>query len=203
MATRESTSMTPAAALARHLEWLEYALSAAREEQVRRRGRLDKATAKNRDRRTVRLAEVTAEVDELAALVQGIKDIQVAAAAAKPAAGSGSKAPAARRGSTKASATKRASTTKRASATSASTRRAATSTGRRGPRRAGASGTKPAAAPADTTAATNGTGPAAAPKPRASSSSKRGSAAKKPAASPKAPATRTRRSPSRRTGSSS
>jgi len=209
MATSEPVSMTPAAALARHLEWLEYALTAAREEQDRRRGRLDKATSKNRERRTVRLAEVTAEVDELAALVQGIKDIQAAATAAKPAAGSGSKAPAARRrstnaSSTKASSTKRATATKRATTTkSAATRRSPATTGRRGPRRAAAPGTKPAAAPADTTAATNGTGPAAAPKPPASSSPKRTSAAKKPAASPKAPATRTRRSSSRRTGSSS
>jgi len=68
MATRESTSMTPAAALARHLEWLEYALTAAREEEDRRRGRLDKATPKYRDKRAVRLAEVRAEVDELSAL---------------------------------------------------------------------------------------------------------------------------------------
>ena len=82
MANPDARPMTPAAALARHLEWLEYALTAAREEEDRRRGRLDRATPKNRDKRAVRLAEVRAEVDELSALVQGIKDLQAAAAPA-------------------------------------------------------------------------------------------------------------------------
>ena len=60
MATPAVAPMTPAAALARHLEGLEYALAAARDEEVRRRDRLAKATNKNRDKRTARLAEVTA-----------------------------------------------------------------------------------------------------------------------------------------------
>jgi len=74
------TSTTPAAALARHLEWLEFALAAARDEESRRQGRLERASDKNRDKRTVRLAEVSAEVRELAALVQGIKELQARAA---------------------------------------------------------------------------------------------------------------------------
>ena len=81
MATRSPAPMTPAAALARHLEWLEYALAAARDEEERRRDRLAGATNKNRDKRTARLAEVTAEVTELAALVEGIKSLQTQAAA--------------------------------------------------------------------------------------------------------------------------
>ena len=35
--------MTPSAALARHVEWLEFALAAARSEETWRAGRLDKA----------------------------------------------------------------------------------------------------------------------------------------------------------------
>jgi len=76
MATDSPKPMTPTAAVARHLEWLEYALAAARDEQVRRQGRLDKATPKNRDKRVIRLAEVSAEVVELAALVTGLKGLQ-------------------------------------------------------------------------------------------------------------------------------
>ena len=109
MANPDTRPMTPAAALARHLEWLEYALTAAREEEDRRRGRLDRATSKNRDKRAVRLAEVRAEVDELSALVQGIKDLQAATApatkvAAKRGPKPGSKAPARRRASSAAAA---------------------------------------------------------------------------------------------------
>jgi hypothetical protein len=76
--------MSPTAAVARHLEWLEYALAAARDEEVRRRSRLDKATDKNREKRSIRLVEVTAEVVELAALVTGIKDLQGRGAATAP-----------------------------------------------------------------------------------------------------------------------
>jgi hypothetical protein len=76
MATDTPKPMSPTAAVARHLEWLEVALAAARDEEVRRQGRLDRATDKNRDKRSVRLAEVTAEVGELAALVKGLKDLQ-------------------------------------------------------------------------------------------------------------------------------
>lgn len=73
MAKDDPVTMTPEAAVARHLEWLEFALAAARDEETRRRERLGKAADKNREKRTVRLAEVTAEVRELAALVQGLK----------------------------------------------------------------------------------------------------------------------------------
>jgi hypothetical protein len=76
MPTDSPKSMSPTAAVVRHLEWLEFALAAARDEEVRRQGRLDRATDKNRDKRSVRLAEVTAEVVELTALVRGIKDLR-------------------------------------------------------------------------------------------------------------------------------
>jgi hypothetical protein len=90
MATDNPKAMTPTAAVARHLEWLEFALAAARDEEVRRQGRVDRATDKNRQKRSVRLAEVTAEVRELAALVTGLKDLQ--AKATGPATRSGSAA---------------------------------------------------------------------------------------------------------------
>jgi hypothetical protein len=152
MATPDATSMTPAAALARHLEWLEYALAAAREEEDRRRDRLSKATSKNRDKRTARLAEVSSEVVELSALVQGIKSLQAAAARPKPAA--------AARGP------------RRNSATKASATRKSPGRPRGGSKAASGTKTAPATAPADAsgtsgTAATNGTGPAKAAKKRA------------------------------------
>jgi hypothetical protein len=78
--------MSPTAAVARHLEWLEFALAAARDEEARRKGRLDKATSKNRDKRTVRLAEVSAEVVELSALVAGLKSLRGPGTAARKAA---------------------------------------------------------------------------------------------------------------------
>jgi hypothetical protein len=81
MATDTPKPMTPTAAVARHIEWLEYALAAARDEEVRRQGRLDKASTKNREKRVIRLAEVKAEVVELAALVIGLKGIQAKTAA--------------------------------------------------------------------------------------------------------------------------
>jgi hypothetical protein len=68
--------MTPAAALARHVEWLEYALGAARDEEAQRVRRLEKATGKNRGKRTARLAEVRDEIEELNALLQGIRDLR-------------------------------------------------------------------------------------------------------------------------------
>jgi len=206
MANPDARPMTPAAALARHLEWLEYALTAAREEEDRRRGRLDKATPKNRDKRAVRLAEVRAEVDELSALVQGIKDLQTAATpatkvGAKRGPKPGSKAPARRRASSSAAAN--AGTTTRRSSTGS------TSTRRRAAGGAGTAGTKPtatagtrAAAAAETTAATNGTGPSSPPKPRASSA-KRTTTARKPATRSKAPSTRSRRSTTPRSGPTS
>lgn len=76
MTNPADTLMTPAAAVARHIEWLEFALAAARDEETRRRGRLEQATDKNRQKRSDRLAEVTAEVRELAALVTGLKELQ-------------------------------------------------------------------------------------------------------------------------------
>jgi len=204
MASPDPRPMSPAAALARHLAWLEYALTAAREEEDRRRGRLDKATPKNRDKRAVRLAEVRAEVDELSALVQGIKDLQTAATpatkvGAKRGPKPGSKAPARRRASSSAAA-KAGTTTRRSSTGSTSTRRRAASAAG-GTKPTATAGTKPAAA-AETTAATNGTGPSSAAKPRASSA-KRTSTARKPATRSKAPSTRSRRSTTPRSGPTS
>ncbi|HEX5825592.1 MAG TPA: hypothetical protein VFY18_14125 [Candidatus Limnocylindrales bacterium] len=77
--------MTPTVAVSRHLEWLDYALAAARAEESWRRGRLDKATKKNRSKREARLAEVVAEIDELAALVVGLRKLQKPATARTPA----------------------------------------------------------------------------------------------------------------------
>lgn len=150
MATPALAPMTPAAALARHLEWLEYALAAARDEEVRRRDRLAKATNKNRDKRTARLAEVTAEVTELAALVEGIKSLQVQATPAPSTATSRTSAtkPAARKtGAARKTATRSRGSTKAASSQPSSPK----------------SATKPAAA--DTSASTNGTEPKPARKP--------------------------------------
>jgi hypothetical protein len=79
---KETPSTIPAAALARHVEWLDVALGAARDEETRRQGRLERATDKNRDRRTAKLAAVSAEVRELDALVRGIRDLQARAARA-------------------------------------------------------------------------------------------------------------------------
>jgi len=206
MANPDARPMTPAAALARHLEWLEYALTAAREEEDRRRGRLDKATPKNRDKRAVRLAEVRAEVDELSALVQGIKDLQTATTpatkvGAKRGPKPGSKAPARRRASSSAAANA-GTTTRRSSTGSTSTRRrAAGAAGTAGTKPTATAGTKAAAA-AETTAATNGTGPSSPPKPRASSA-KRTTTARKPATRSKAPSTRSRRSTTPRSGPTS
>src|SRR3954453_2482827 len=61
-------SMTPAAALARHIEWLQYALNAAEAEETRRALRLSKATKKNREKRSARLSEARDEIAELTAL---------------------------------------------------------------------------------------------------------------------------------------
>ena len=82
MAKDDPGATTPAAAVARHLEWLEYALEAARDEERRRQGRLERATDKNREKRIVRLGEVTAEIRELEALVKGLRDLRTKAAAA-------------------------------------------------------------------------------------------------------------------------
>ncbi|HEU4573298.1 MAG TPA: hypothetical protein VFR93_11480, partial [Candidatus Limnocylindrales bacterium] len=50
-----SPAMTPEAALARHVEWLEFALAAAKSEATWRASRLEKATKKNLAKRTARL----------------------------------------------------------------------------------------------------------------------------------------------------
>ncbi|HUQ78964.1 MAG TPA: hypothetical protein VM427_08875 [Patescibacteria group bacterium] len=71
-----SLAMTPAAALARHVEWLDFALGAATAEEHWRRERLAKATKGNRAKRTDRLAEVVAEIEELTALLTGIRDLE-------------------------------------------------------------------------------------------------------------------------------
>jgi hypothetical protein len=76
--------MSPEAAVARHVEWLEHALTVAREEETRRQEKLGRAKDKNREKRTARLAEVVDEVAELEALVAGIT-------ALRPRAGAGTK----------------------------------------------------------------------------------------------------------------
>ncbi|MBA2382715.1 MAG: hypothetical protein H0V73_11450, partial [Chloroflexi bacterium] len=72
-------AMTPAAALARHLEWLDFALGAATAEETWRRDRLAKATKRNKVKREERLAEVRAEIAELGALIAGLRDLQTRA----------------------------------------------------------------------------------------------------------------------------
>ena len=68
--------ITPAAALTRHVEWLEFALATARSEELWRTGRLDKAPKKSRQKRALRLTEVRDEIAELAALVDAIHQLQ-------------------------------------------------------------------------------------------------------------------------------
>lgn len=84
-----TSDWTPEAALARHVEWLEFALAAARSEESWRVARLEKATKKSRDKRHSRLAEVREEIGELTALVEAIHGLQArkvsrSTAAAKP-----------------------------------------------------------------------------------------------------------------------
>jgi hypothetical protein len=138
--------MTPAAALARHLEWLEYALAAARDEEGRRRDRLARATNKNRDKRTARLAEVTAEVTELAALLEGIKSLQAQPARASAAPGS------TRTRSAKPGSARKTTAARKTTGSRRSTKAAAKPASAR-------SATKPPAA--DTSGSTNGTEPKA------------------------------------------
>ncbi len=168
MAKAVPVAMTPVAAVVRHVEWLEFALAAARDEETRRRERLAQATDKNREKRTVRLAEVTAEVRELGALVQGLKNLQARPAAASRPAGT-------RRRSQASAAKSRAS-----SKTAAATRPAAA-----------AAATRPAAAAAATPKASTAVRPrASATKPRASAAKPKPTTAAKPkaatAAKPKA-----------------
>jgi hypothetical protein len=69
-------AMTPAAALSRHVDWLEFALAAARSEETWRAARLDKATKKNRKKRMARIAEVREEIEELGALLEAIRGLR-------------------------------------------------------------------------------------------------------------------------------
>jgi hypothetical protein len=71
--------MAPSAALARHVEWLEFALGAAKSEETWRAARLEKATKRNRDKRSQRLDEVRDEIEELSALLTGIRALQARA----------------------------------------------------------------------------------------------------------------------------
>jgi hypothetical protein len=77
--------ITPTVAVTRHLEWLDYALAAARAEETWRRGRVANATKKNRAKRETRLAEVIAEIDELSALLIGLRALRQKPATRKPA----------------------------------------------------------------------------------------------------------------------
>ena len=121
MAKDDPGAITPAAAVARHLEWLVFALEAARDEEQRRRGRLERATDKNRGKRTVRLGEVAAEIRELSALVDGLRDLQV------------------RAGSAAVATVRRSGSSRKASAGTA-----ATTTRRSAPKSTGSNGTGPA-----------------------------------------------------------
>jgi hypothetical protein len=174
MATDSPKPMSPTAAVARHLEWLEFALAAARDEEARRKGRLDKATSKNRDKRTVRLAEVSAEVVELSALVTGLKTLR------GPGAAPSSKRRATTRSST---GSRRAAGQKRGTASSVA---------------AAASAGAATAAPKATAAAPKAaTARKAAPKPRAASAAKpRATTAAKPRATTARKTTRAGSKPS-------
>jgi len=173
MATDSPKPMSPTAAVARHLEWLEFALAAARDEEARRKGRLDKATSKNRDKRTVRLAEVSAEVVELSALVTGLKSLRGPGAVAR-------KAAAKPRAS--AAAKPRAASAAKPRAASAAKPRAATATSK--PRAASPTKPRPATARKTTRAASK---PSTTPtrKPRAAAATAPASAA--PATAPTEP----------------
>ena len=74
--TVSRAAITPALALARHVEWLDFALAAARSEETWRAARLKKATKKTLDKRTSRLAEVRDEIAELAALIDAIRGLK-------------------------------------------------------------------------------------------------------------------------------
>jgi hypothetical protein len=75
-------AMTPEAALARHIEWLEFALAAASSEETWRASRLEKATKKNLGKRTARLTDVRDEIAELSALLEAIHGLRRRAASA-------------------------------------------------------------------------------------------------------------------------
>ena len=135
MANADPKPTPPAAAVARHLEWLEYALNAARDEETRRKGRLERATDKNRDKRSVRLAEVRAEVRELDALVKGIKELN-----ARPAASTRKAAPRVTKAKTSPAAKPATTTRRRAKSAPASASAAASTSSTRSTRSNGAKG---------------------------------------------------------------
>jgi hypothetical protein len=131
-ASQPAAKMTPEAALARHIEWLEFALAAARSEETWRAGRLEKATKRNRDRRATRLVEVRDEIEELSALLAAIRDLQrrsARPAATKPAATK--RPPAKASGTTRKPATAKPATRRPAARTAATgtTRRTSAATG--------------------------------------------------------------------------
>jgi hypothetical protein len=145
-ARRAVAAITPGAALGRHIEWLEFALAAARSEESWRVARVEKATKKNRDKRATRLDEVRDEILELAALVDAIRGLQ-----AKAAPRTGGRSAKARAAAPR----KRAATTarKRPSSSGSSSTPAATSTPSATPATAPKAKTAKASTPARTRAA--------------------------------------------------
>jgi hypothetical protein len=151
VSTRSTVSrgaITPALALARHVEWLDFALAAARSEETWRAARLKKATKKTLDKRTTRLAEVRDEIAELAALIQAIRGLKPSAAsrstvgAAKPRAAGAAKPRATGARKRTAAAPKRSAS---ASAATASTTATRAPTARKRSTTAKPAATKPAA----------------------------------------------------------
>jgi hypothetical protein len=91
----DSHDPSPAAALRRHLDWLEFALEAAQSELGWREKRVAKATKRNQTKRTERLADVEAEVRELTALLTALRDlVSRAATPARPTRGGAARRPA-------------------------------------------------------------------------------------------------------------
>ena len=83
-ATPAAPGISPTDALARHLDWLDFALGAAKSEESWRKERLAKATKKNRAKREARLTDVTAEIEELTALLAGIRELKARPARSTP-----------------------------------------------------------------------------------------------------------------------
>jgi hypothetical protein len=83
-ATPAAPGISPTDALARHLDWLDFALGAAKSEESWRKDRLAKATKKNRAKREARLTDVTAEIEELTALLAGIRELKARPARSTP-----------------------------------------------------------------------------------------------------------------------
>jgi translation initiation factor IF-3 len=176
MAKDDPVAMTPVAAVVRHVEWLEFALAAARDEETRRRDRLAQATDKNRGKRTARLAEVSAEVRELGALVQGLKNLQARQAVASRSAGTRRRSPAAAKSRT----SSKAATGARPAAAAAATPKPTTAAKSSSPA-AKASAAKPKAAAAKPKAIAAKPKTARSTKPRASSAKPAATRAAKPA----------------------